>query len=119
MHDYSAVDLIVLDKACRPKRVQVKYVTVKNGGVIVKLTTNINSGRDTKHIDVGKIDGWAVYISDLDVVAYVSVKAKVCAGKVSIFKLRTEPCVSPQFARKRHGASPLYSEFLNPEVLWQ
>lgn len=59
LHDYSPVDLIVLNKKFKPIRLQVKYRKLSNGAIQVPFRTSVN-GKDVP-IDLDVIDGWAVY----------------------------------------------------------
>ena len=105
IHDYSAVDLIVLDKNHRTYRLQVKYRTLSRGSIIVDLSSKVN-GKSVP-IDLDAIDGWAVYCPEIDSVVYVN-KNEVDTTKNSIgFKL-TEGAnsVNKDKIKRKH-----YSEF--------
>jgi hypothetical protein len=76
LHDYSGVDLIVLDHNKKPLRLQVKYrkSEFRNG-----ITTNlvgigfhsVVNGKKVP-INISHIDGWAVYCPEIDKVVYIS-----------------------------------------------
>jgi hypothetical protein len=60
-HDYSAVDLIVLNEKAEPSRIQVKYrFPTAKGRISISLDSIVNGKRIP--IDRTKIDGWAVYV---------------------------------------------------------
>ena len=69
IHDYSRVDLIVLDKNWKPIRLQVKYRTTCRGAIGVGFNTVVNGKKIP--IDLTAIDGWAVYCPEVDTVVYV------------------------------------------------
>jgi hypothetical protein len=69
IHDYSRVDLIVLDKNWKPIRLQVKYRTICRGAIGVGFNTVVNGKKIP--IDLSAIDGWAVYCPEVDAVVYV------------------------------------------------
>lgn len=72
VHDYSAVDLIVLKDNSKPIRLQVKYRTEFRGSIDVAFSSLVNG--KGKPIDFDAIDGWAVYCPEVDSVVYISKK---------------------------------------------
>jgi hypothetical protein len=84
MHDYSAVDLIVM-KDYKTYRLQVKYRTLLRGSILIDLYSKVN-GKSVA-IDIAAIDGWAVYCPEVETVVYIG-KHEVDTTKNSIgFKL--------------------------------
>ena len=79
-HDYSAIDLIVVNEAGESRRVQVKYRETKDGVVTIPLNTVVNGKKIPINRD--KIDGWAVYVPEApDVMSRVLYIPKTVAGK--------------------------------------
>lgn len=70
LHDYSAVDLIVMDDKFNTYKLQVKYRTVFRGAIEVHYRSMVNG--KSKDIDFNAIDGWAVFCPEVDRVVYVS-----------------------------------------------
>ena len=70
MHDYSPVDLIVMDSAFKTFRLQVKYRELFRGIIEVNFRSMVNG--KAKAIDMNAIDGWAVYCPEVESVVYVS-----------------------------------------------
>jgi hypothetical protein len=71
--DHSPVDLISLDKSGQVRRLQVKYRSLyeKRNYYEISATTVINGkGRP---IDRNLIDGWAIYLSNIDKVVYMPI----------------------------------------------
>jgi hypothetical protein len=69
-HDYSAVDLIVLDNKNNTYKLQIKYRTEFRGAIEVHFRSMVNG--TSKEIDFDSIDGWAVYCPEVDKVVYIS-----------------------------------------------
>ena len=69
IHDYSAVDLIVMDEKFNTFKIQVKYRETYRGIIDVPFKTMVNG--KSKAIDLTAIDGWAVYCPEVDHVVYV------------------------------------------------
>jgi hypothetical protein len=86
IHDYSPVDLIVMDKDFRPYKLQVKYRETFRGIIEVHFRSMVNS--KSKEINFDAIDGWAVYCPEVNSVVYVS-KTDVDLSKGS-FAFRLE-----------------------------
>ena len=68
-HDYSAVDLMVLNKEFWPIKLQVKYRETCRGIIEVAFRSMVNGS--SRPIDFAAIDGWAVYCPEVDSVVYV------------------------------------------------
>jgi hypothetical protein len=69
IHDYSAVDLIVLvDK--KPIRLQVKYREQYRNKITIDFRSIV--GRKSVPINMDCIDGWAVYCPEIEKIVYVS-----------------------------------------------
>lgn len=105
MHDYSPVDLVVLNKSFQPIRLQVKYRETFRGTIEVHFRSMVNG--KSKTIDFNAIDGWAVYCPEVDSVVYVS-KSEVDLSKGSFSFRLTEGknTVNTGKVRKK-----LYTEF--------
>lgn len=87
LHDYSSVDLIVMDKSWHVFKLQVKYRTRYGNIINVGFSTVINGKKVAS--DLSAIDGWAVYCPEVDKVIYVS---KVEIDKdAKGFSFRLEP----------------------------
>lgn len=76
IHDYSGVDLIVLNSDKTPIRLQIKY---RKPEIRKGISTNVvglgfHSVVNGKKIpiDISFIDGWAVYCPDIDKVVYIN-----------------------------------------------
>jgi len=101
----SSVDLVVADTAMNLRRLQVKYRTPnRSGSLDVYLSSVVNGKR--KKMDIGRIDGWAIFCPDTDTVYYVP-KNKVQAAACFSLALR-----------KMKGAVRMADDFLSPEALW-
>lgn len=72
LHDYSPVDLIVMDKSFNTFRLQVKYREMFRGIIEVHFRSIVNG--ESKPIDLNAIDGWAIYCPEVESVVYVSKK---------------------------------------------
>ena len=75
----SLVDLIVLLKDGRLKKLQVKYLSLVNGNLKLPLRTVSCNGRKifSDSIDQSLIDGFAIFCSELNQVLYVPVSQTV------------------------------------------
>jgi hypothetical protein len=76
--DHCPVDLIALDKNGQSKRLQVKYRSLGTRNFYELSARSVVNGK-TVPIDRNLIDGWAVYLSDVDKVVYISLS--VMEGK--------------------------------------
>ena len=78
IHDYSGVDLIVIDDNKNPIRLQVKYrrPEMRNGTSTNIVGLGFHSMVNGKKIpiDISFIDGWAVYCPDIDKIVYINKK---------------------------------------------
>jgi hypothetical protein len=109
VHDYSAVDLLVMNESGIVKRLQVKYREARNGSVVVPLTSVVNG----KHIKIDKtrIDGWAVYVPELDKVVYVP--SSVSKDKERQLTIRV------QKPKSNNGIPSIeFDKFSTPNILW-
>lgn len=72
--DHSPVDLISLDKNGRTCRLQVKYrsLDIKRNRYEIAARSVVNG--KIVPIDRNLIDGWAIYLSDVDRVIYMPVE---------------------------------------------
>lgn len=113
LHDYSAVDLIVLDSNHVPVKLQVKYREFKNDLIEIGFNTVVNGKKVP--IDLSAIDGWAIYIPDVDTVCYIA-------------KSDIEPTAKGTRIRKTPGsktinidkkASPVYKQLLDETKVWK
>lgn len=111
LHDYSPVDLIVLDKNFQPTRLQVKYREFKDNVIEVGFCTVVNGKK--LPIDLKAVDGWAVYCADVDQICYFS-KQMIKDGSKG-YRIRKQP-------REKQVDSiptPLYTDLVNEMVLWK
>lgn len=76
IHDYSGVDLIVLNEQKHPIRLQVKYRNseIRNGKSTNIVGIGFHSVVNGKKIpiDISFIDGWAIYCPEVDTIVYVN-----------------------------------------------
>ena len=69
IHDYSKVDLIVMNKDSQLLKLQIKYRTTVRDKIDVGFHSVVNSKKVP--MDLSVIDGWAVYCPEVDKVVYV------------------------------------------------
>jgi PD-(D/E)XK endonuclease len=69
IHDYSRVDLIVMNGNWKPIRLQVKYRTTYRNSIGVGFNSVVNGKKIP--MDLSAIDGWAIYCPEIDKVVYV------------------------------------------------
>ena len=113
-HDYSAVDLIVLDDIGMARRVQVKYRASVNGVVTIPLNTVING---KKHrIDLNRLDGWAIYVPEHERILYVPIG--MAHGASQGFTIRMVESETKRHPANRTSA-PMFDVFLEPSKLWK
>lgn len=74
----------ILDKGDGPKRVQVKYRTLKNGAVSINKVNISKSSKRAYTTNV--VDYFAIYVPDVDKV-YLIPAAEVLKNSVSAFRL--------------------------------
>lgn len=74
-HDYSCIDLIVIDSKAITKRLQVKYREPKHGTLSVRIPLYSVVNGIKMFIDQSKIDGWALYCPTNDKLFYVPISA--------------------------------------------
>lgn len=72
IHDYSAVDLIAFTPLGKTIRLQVKYREPNKRGAYEISARSIVNGKAVP-INKSFIDGWAVYLADIDKVVYLHV----------------------------------------------
>jgi len=113
MHDYSAVDLIVMDNNFQPKRVQIKYREFTDDIATVEFCSVVNGKRVP--VDLNAIDGWAVYLPEVESVGYIS-KSMVQDG-VKSFRIRKVEAKTTINVDK--APAPLYTTLSNEVVLWR
>ena len=111
VHDYSAVDLIVIDELYQPIKLQVKYRKFDNNLIEIPYTSVVNG----KQVPINKdaIDGWAIYCPDTDTIAYIN-KIDLDLTKVTI-RLRL---VEGKCCNKNKVPSPLFVDFKDEKRLW-
>lgn len=72
LHDYSSVDLIVLDHNKKAIRLQVKYRAKEEGSNVVGIGfCTVVNGKKVP-IDLSHVDGWAIYCPTIDKVVYIN-----------------------------------------------
>ena len=113
LHDYSAVDLIVMDKNHNVRKLQVKYrqIDAKKNVAEIPFCTVVNGKK--LPIDLSAIDGWAVYLPDVESVCYFN---KEQVKDLKLFRIRKDSAKNTINVDKNR--SPLYSELLDETVLW-
>jgi len=106
IHDYSPVDLIVLNKDYNPIRIQVKYKTADDKGVVeIQHYTMVNGKR--VRINHSAIDGWAIYCPDVDSVIYISKHEIDLNLRALSFRIRE----GKNSVNKNKEKRKMYSEF--------
>ena len=110
VHDYSAIDLIVLNKDYIPVRLQVKYRAANNNVIEVPMSSVVNG----KKIPINRtaIDGWAIYVSDIDKVLYISSTYAVDRNYIGIRLAKGKSNMS------RKDPIPMWTNFLDEKELW-
>ena len=71
--DHSPVDLISLDKTGQVCRLQVKYRSLSEKRNHYELSARSVVNGKVIPIDRNLIDGWAIYLSDVDKVIYIPI----------------------------------------------
>ena len=104
IHDYSPVDLIVMDSKFNTYKLQVKYRSATE--VIDVRFRSIINGK-SKDIDLNAIDGWAIYCPDVDSVIYVGKHEVNIESKGFSFRL-TEGSNSVNINKEKRK---LYTEY--------
>lgn len=112
LHDYSAVDIIVMNSGFVPKRIQVKYRAAYENVVSIPFCSVVN-GKKVK-IDHTAIDGWAIYCPDVDKVMYVGISQVDTAKGSFDFRLVEGRETVNEGKQKRL----LYTSFLDEKVIW-
>lgn len=105
IHDYSPVDVIVMDQEFRTYKLQVKYRETFRGVIEIHFRSMVNG--KSKKIDFNAIDGWAVFCPEVDSVVYIN-KNDVDLSKGSVTFRLTEggKQVSPNATKRK-----LYTDF--------
>ncbi len=111
LHDYSAVDLIVLNSEYIPRRLQVKYRTLINGKIQIPFSSVVNGKRIP--INRSAIDGWAVYCPENNKIAYVD-KNDISSVK-GLVTLRIIPAIK----KNQYNSSLLFDDFIDEKRLWK
>jgi hypothetical protein len=111
LHDYSAVDVIVLNKSHLPIRLQVKYRQSVDNKIDLPLHSVVNGKKIP--IDRTAIDGWAIYCSDIDCIAYLPM---IEVGQKNYFGLRL---VEARCCNKDKLPLPLFNQYLDEQNLWK
>jgi hypothetical protein len=112
LHDYSAVDLIIMNKEFQMKRIQIKYREFTSNTATVEFCSVVNGKRIP--IDLSAIDGWAVYLPEVETVCYVS-KSMIEEGTKSFRIRKIEGNTTINIDRK---PAPLYTNIINEAVFW-
>ncbi len=81
--DYSPVDLISLASCGKTTKFQVKYRSLNSRNRYEISARSVVNGKSVP-IDRSLIDGWAVYLADLDRVIYIPTSAMVGKGVLNI-----------------------------------
>ena len=113
LHDYSAVDLIVLDRNHVPVKLQIKYREFKDDIIDIGFSTVVNGKKVP--IDLSAIDGWAIYIPDVDAVCYIP-KSDIPPGAKGTRIRKTPGSKTINIDKK---AIIVYKQLLNEEKIWK
>lgn len=111
VHDYSPVDLIVMNQNFDTKRFQIKYREFKEDVIEIGFCSVVNGKK--LPIDISAIDGWAVYCADVDTVCFFS-KEMIKPGSKG-FRIRRQP-------RKKNVDAvpiPLYTDLVDETIVWK
>jgi hypothetical protein len=71
--DHSPVDLISLDNTGKARRLQVKYRSLNKNRNHYEISARSVVNGKTIPIDRNLIDGWAIYLADIDTVVYMPI----------------------------------------------
>lgn len=112
-HDYSAVDLIVMNKNYEVKRLQIKYREFIEDLVDIPLSSVVNGKKVP--VDLSAIDGYAVYIPSVDSVCYIS--KSMIPTEFKGFRIRKSPR-KVKINIDRYQV-PVYNTLLSEEVIWR
>lgn len=112
LHDYSAVDLIVMNDFFQTKRIQIKYREFINDLATIEFCSVVNGKRVA--CDLSAIDGWAIYLPGVDKVCYFS-KEMVPEGTKSFRIRKTQGAATVNIDKKQVS---LYTELLSEDVIW-
>jgi PD-(D/E)XK endonuclease len=107
IHDYSKVDLIVLDSTSQTFKIQVKYRTTFRNKIEVGFNSVVNGKKVP--MDLSAIDGWAIYCPELDKVVYVH-KNEVNT-ELGGFSFRLEPGKNTFNTSEGRTRLKLYNEY--------
>jgi len=69
--DRTHVDLIIADKNMKTQRVQIKYISVNEKGVLEVVMSSVVNGKKIL-VDLSKTDIWAIYCPNTDEIYYVT-----------------------------------------------
>ena len=105
VHDYSPVDLIVMDKCYNTFKLQVKYREQYRGYIDVAFRSMVNGSGVP--INFGAIDGWAVFCPEVDSVVYIG-KHEVDLNKNGFSFRLVEGKASVNHSKQKRK---LYTEF--------
>lgn len=111
-HDYSPVDLLVMNKDYSVKKLQIKYRDFNKDIIDVPLCSVVNGKRVP--IDRSAIDGWAIYIPSVDQVCYVA--NRDIPENATSFRIRKDPGKKTINVDKQ--AARLYSDITSEDVIW-
>lgn len=112
-NDFSAVDLIIMNKEYQTIRLQVKYRAFDKSEQIQLELFSIVNGKKIP-INRSAIDAYAIYIPDVDCVCYYPI-TDIASDKRS-FIVRKSPGKSTINVDKK--PAPVYSELLDEMRLW-
>jgi hypothetical protein len=105
--DTTCVDLVVSNKKMELKRMQIKYCALSNGRISI-VTSSVVNGKKIP-IDLSKIDIWAIYCPDNDLVYYIPVKDLI--GKKSMnLRVNFQQVMSKQIT--------MASKYKNLDEIW-
>ncbi len=116
-HDYSAVDVIVMNTDGVVRRLQVKYRENRTGrnGKAGTIEVPLYSMVNLKRIPINRslIDGWAIYVAEVDTVIYIPVD--VADENANSFNVR----IHPRAIESSRSPVAGYTAFLDAASLWK
>lgn len=113
LHDYSAVDLVVMNNDFQVKRIQVKYREFKDNVIEIGFNTVVNGKKIP--IDLNAIDGWAIYCPEVDTVCYFS-KDMVKKGLKSY---RIRKIIGAKTINIDKSPVSIYSDIVDETIIWK
>jgi hypothetical protein len=111
LHDYSASDMVVLNESGIPKRLQVKYRALKDNTIDIPMFTVMNNKKIK--IDRSRIDGWAIYVPEVEKVVYVPVENSNHVGNSLTVRFNLPRTLN------QHRSWLFVNDYLEPKNFWE